>query len=123
MSFSSLCDWFIDTKLSIHLCADKTKSILFKTKFNIEQPEPLLFMAGSKLSNNFLELPSGPESETLDWGKKGVVDFNPRKTQLVLFDQCNNWGAIDVTVGGSALEEKLFLKMLKSFSSKLDWEF
>ena len=27
--FSSLCEWFIDNKLSIHLGEQKTKSILF----------------------------------------------------------------------------------------------
>ena len=29
--FSSLCDWFVDNKLSIHFGEDKTKSILFST--------------------------------------------------------------------------------------------
>ena len=29
MEFSSLCQWFIDNKLSIHFGEDKTKSILF----------------------------------------------------------------------------------------------
>ena len=28
--------------------------------------------------------------KTLDWGKKWLVDFNARKTQLVLFDLSNN---------------------------------
>ena len=28
--FNNLCEWFIDTKLSIHFGEDKTKSILFK---------------------------------------------------------------------------------------------
>ena len=36
LNFSSLCDWFINNKLSIHLGEDKTKSILFETKFNIK---------------------------------------------------------------------------------------
>ena len=40
-NFSSLCDWFIDNKLSIHLGKDKTKSILFGTKINIKRAEPL----------------------------------------------------------------------------------
>ena len=31
LNFSSLCDWFIDNKFSIHLGEDKTKSILFGT--------------------------------------------------------------------------------------------
>ena len=30
--FSSLCDWFIDNKLSVHFGQDKTKSILFGTQ-------------------------------------------------------------------------------------------
>ena len=29
--FNSLCDWFVDNKLSIHFGEDKTKSILFGT--------------------------------------------------------------------------------------------
>ena len=36
LNFSSLFDWFIDDKLSIHLGKDKTKSILFGTKLNIK---------------------------------------------------------------------------------------
>ena len=28
-SFSNICDWFVDNKLSIHFGKDKTKSILF----------------------------------------------------------------------------------------------
>ena len=31
LNFSSLCNWFIDNKLSIHLGEDKTKCILFGT--------------------------------------------------------------------------------------------
>ena len=41
LNFSSLCDRFIDNKLSIHLRKDKTKSILFGTKFNIKRAESL----------------------------------------------------------------------------------
>ena len=33
--FSSLCDWFVGNKLSIHLGQDKTKSILFDTKHKL----------------------------------------------------------------------------------------
>ena len=58
----------------------------------------------------------------VDWGKKWVVDFNAGKTQLVLFDQSNNNGSIDVKMDGSVLEEKSSFKMLGlNFSSKLDW--
>ena len=42
--------------------------------------------------------------ETLDWGRKWLVDFNAGKTHLVSFDQCNNTGAIDVKMDGSVLE-------------------
>ena len=58
----------------------------------------------------------------MDWGKKWLVDFNAGKTQLVLFDQSNNNGCIDVKMDGSVLEEKSSFKMLGlTFSSKLDW--
>ena len=30
--FNSLCDWFLDNKLSIHFGEDKTKTILFSPK-------------------------------------------------------------------------------------------
>ena len=60
--------------------------------------------------------------DTVDWGRKWLVDSNARKTQLVLFDQSNNTGAIDKKIDGSVLEEKSSLKMLGlTFSSKLDW--
>ena len=58
----------------------------------------------------------------MDWGRKWLVDFNARKTQLVSFDQSRNTGAIDVKMDESVLEEKISFKMLGlTFSSKLDW--
>ena len=72
-----------------------------------------------------LELASELESDlgdTVDWGRKWLVDFNARKTQLVSFDWSNNARAIDVKMVGSVLEEKSSFKMLElTFSSKLDW--
>ena len=60
--------------------------------------------------------------ETLDWGRKWLV-FNAGKTQLVLFDQSSNTGALEVKMDGSVHEEKLSFKMLQlTFSSKLDWD-
>ena len=56
-----------------------------------------------------LRLASELESDlrdTVDWGKKWLVDFNAGKTQLVSFDRSNNNGFIDVKMGGSTLEEK-----------------
>ena len=59
--------------------------------------------------------------DTVDWYRKWLVDFNSRKTQLVLFDWSNNIGAIDVKIGGSVLEEKSSFKMLElTFFSKFD---
>ena len=55
-----------------------------------------------------LELASELESDlrdTVDWGRKWLVDFNAGKTQLVSFNWSNNTGAIDVKIDGSVLEE------------------
>ena len=72
-----------------------------------------------------LELASELESDlrdTVDWGKKWLVDFNAGKTQLVSFDRSNKNGSIDVKMGGSILEEKSsFKKLGLTFSTKLDW--
>ena len=60
--------------------------------------------------------------DTVDLGKKWLVDFNAGKTQLVLFDLSNNNGSIDVKTDGSVLEEKSSFKMLElTFSSRLNW--
>ena len=68
-----------------------------------------------------LELASELESDirdTMDWGKKWLVDFNAGKTQLISFDRSSNTGTIDVKMDG----EKSSFKMLGlTFSSKLDW--
>ena len=58
----------------------------------------------------------------MDWGKKWLVDFNAGKTQLVLLNQSNNAGSVDVKNAGSVLEKKSSFKMLElTFSSKLNW--
>ena len=62
-----------------------------------------------------LELASELESglrDTLDRGRKRLVDFNAGKTQLVLFDRSDNSSAIYVKMDGSVLEEKSSSKML-----------
>ena len=51
--------------------------------------------------------------DTVDWGKKCLVDFNAGKTQLILFDQSNNNGSIDVRIDGSVLEQKSPFKILR----------
>ena len=55
-----------------------------------------------------LELASELESDlrdTLDCGKKWLVDFKAGKSQLVLFDWSDNTGSIDVKMDESVLEE------------------
>ena len=47
--------------------------------------------------------------DTVDWGRKWLVDFNAGKTQLVSFDGSK---IIDVKMDGSVLEEKSSFKML-----------
>ena len=48
LNFSSLCDWFISNKLSIHLGEGKIKFILsFGTKLNIKPAEPLNIVYGN----------------------------------------------------------------------------
>ena len=62
-----------------------------------------------------LELASELESDlrdTVDWGRKWLVDFNAERTQLVSFGWSKNTGAIDVKMDGSVLEEKTSFKML-----------
>ena len=39
--FSDICDWFVNSKLSIRFGEDKTKSILFSSKRNLKLVEEL----------------------------------------------------------------------------------
>ena len=45
--FSSLCDWFIDNKLSVHFGDEKTKSILFGTKWQLKHQRDLELRDGN----------------------------------------------------------------------------
>ena len=57
----------------------------------------------------------------MDLGKKWLVNFNTKKTQLALFDWSNNAVSIDVKIDGSVLEVKSSFKIMGlTFSSKLD---
>ena len=59
--------------------------------------------------------------DTLDWGKKWLLDFNAGKNYLSWFDQSNNFGGIDVKMDGLVFEENSSFKILGlSFTSKLD---
>ena len=60
-----------------------------------------------------LEFTSELESDlqdTVDWGRKCLVDFNVGKTQLVLFDQSINTGVIGMKIERSVPEENYFLR-------------
>ena len=48
--FSSVCDWFVDNKLSIHFGQDKTKLILFSTKQKLGNAKSL------NIVNNGIEI-------------------------------------------------------------------
>ena len=39
--FSSLSDWFVDNKISVHFSQEKTKSILFGTKHKLRNAKAL----------------------------------------------------------------------------------
>ena len=53
--------------------------------------------------------------DTVDWGRKWLVNFNAGKTQLVLFDQSNNTGAIDVKIDRSVLGKNRLLRCWVDF--------
>ena len=62
-----------------------------------------------------LELSSELESDlqdTVDWGKKRLIDFNPGKTQLISFDQSSNNSSINVKMDGLFLKKNHLLRCL-----------
>ena len=85
-----------------------------------------LYSKCDQASDLWQQLESASELEsdlrdTVDWGKKRLVDFNGGNTQLVLFDWSNNSGCIDVKMDGFVSEKKSSFRMLGlTFSSKLD---
>ena len=40
-NFNSLCDWFVENKLSINFCEDKTKSIVFGSGKKFKESRPI----------------------------------------------------------------------------------
>ena len=56
LNFSSVCDWCINNKLSIHLGKDKTESILFGTKLNIKRAEPLNVIYGNVKIKQYIKV-------------------------------------------------------------------
>ena len=43
---------------------------------------------------------------SVDWGKKLLVGFRAVKIQLILFEQSNNNGSVDVKMDGSVVRKK-----------------
>ena len=88
-----------------------------------------LYCKCDQLSDQWQQLEMASELESdlqdiVDWGRNWLVDFNAGKTQLVLFDQSNDFGAIDMKMDGFVLKEDSSFKMVGlTFSSKLDWGF
>ena len=86
-----------------------------------------LYSTCNQASGLWQQLEFASELETdlqdnVDSGKKWLVDFGARETQLVSFDWSINNGSIDVKMDWSVLEEKPSFKMLGlTFSYKLDW--
>lgn len=69
------------------------------------------------------ELEFDPQ-DTVDWGRKWLVDFNAGKTHLVSFHRSNNTGTIDMKMDASVFEKKSSLTMpWLTFSSKSDLGF
>ena len=59
--------------------------------------------------------------DTIDWGKKQLVDFDEEKHNIDSFHQSNNSGAIDVKMDWSVLKKTSSFNILGvSFSSKLN---
>ena len=62
--------------------------------------------------------------DTVDCGRKSLVDFSAVKIQLASSYRSYNTGAIDMKMDGSLLKEEASFRMLGlTFSSKLDWGF
>ena len=48
-------------------------------------------MDSKKIADASFKLASELESDLCEWGRKWLVDFNARKTELVSFDWSNDW--------------------------------
>ena len=101
--------------------SEKAKKITINTSHSYHQrSSPYASLNWSKSKARFSFNQPNRKIDTVDWGKKWLVDFNTGKTQLVLFDRSNNNGYIDVKMNGSILEEKSSFKML-GWPSLLNW--
>ena len=96
------------------ICTDDTA--VYSNKFDQASDLWLEIEVASELQSDL--------QDTMEWGKKWLVDLNAGKIQLVSIDWSNNTSAIDVKVDGSLLDGKASFKMLGwSSSFKLDWDY
>ena len=51
--------------------------------------------------------------DTVNWGKKSLVDFNVGQNQLLSSDQSNNTGIIDVKMDGPVLDKKIIFQCVE----------
>ena len=119
--------WMGNLLKNVQLIHGTTLFLLYINNIAIYADDTTLY---SKCNQAFdlwqqLELASELEfdlRDTVEWGRKWLIDFNAGKTQVVSFNQSKNTDAIDVKIDRSGFEEKKSFKMLGwTFSSKLDW--
>ena len=101
LNFSSLCDWFIDNKLSIHLGKDKTRSNFFGTKFNIKPAEALNIVYGNVKIKQYTKVtyPGCILDESLSGESMELHVLNKINSRLrflyrqsrFLIDSCSAW--------------------------------
>ena len=85
-----------DVICNIAICADDTT---FYSKCDQASDTWQQLKLAAKLESDL--------QDTVDCGRKWLVDFNIGKTQPASFGQSNNTGAIEVKMDGSFLEEKI----------------
>ena len=77
--FSSLCDWFVDNKLSIHFGQDKEKSKLFGTKHKLRNSESL------NIIYNGIEIKQHVKVKCLGYILDEILSSKFVKTEMISF--------------------------------------
>ena len=90
--FTSLCEWFIDNKLSVHFGEEKTKSILFGTKRQLKDQlllyaDDTCFIYMGKNIQKIEEQLNSDFTSLCEWfiDNKLSVHFGEEKTKSILF--------------------------------------
>ena len=82
---------------------------------DIYADDPTLYSKCDQVSDLWQQLELASEfgfdlQDTVDWGRKWLVDFDAGKTQLVSFGWSNNTGAIDVKMHDLTLRKNRLLR-------------